>query len=290
MATKFVSVPIVDLAPLSTVELSEEALIAVAKELHEVFATTGFAYLINSPLSFSNEEILGLAREFFSIDEEKKMALFPCSAQCDNFKEGFEMGCCTPNRSSSTSSDSPFTLTEPNVFPPLYTFPSRHRLEILYTELLSLSRTLLALLALSLEKPSEAFTELLTHSVSTLCLLHYPAVLPSAPSQELSCSEHTDSGLLTLLVQDATGGLEGRNAAGDWIPAPYVPGSLVVNIGDLMAMLSGGKFVATSHRVQSVKTERFSVPFFCEPGADEWVGEKGKKVRYEDWVLGKMKS
>lgn len=105
---------------------------------------------------------------------------------------------------------------------------------------------------------------------------------------KLSCTPHTDSGLLTLLHQDATGGLEVRNANGDWIPAPYIPGSIVVNVGDLMAQMSGGRFVATFHRVRSSDNERFSVPFFCEPGVDAMVGEKGKEVRYEEFVLDKM--
>ena len=128
-------------------------------------------------------------------------------------------------------------------------------------------------------------------SVSTLRLLHYPPPpqeSAEAMKQELSCTPHTDSGLLTLLHQDATGGLEVLNASGEWIPAPYVPGSLVVNVGDLMAQMSGGKFVATQHRVRSSGTERFSMPFFCEPGVNAMVGEKGKEVRYEEFVLDKM--
>jgi isopenicillin N synthase-like dioxygenase len=56
-----------------------------------------------------------------------------------------------------------------------------------------------------------------------------------------------------------------------------------------MAQMSGGKFVATYHRVRSSPgKERYSVPFFCEPGVDAMVGEQGKEVRYGEFVLGKM--
>jgi isopenicillin N synthase-like dioxygenase len=55
---------------------------------------------------------------------------------------------------------------------------------------------------------------------------------------KLSCTPPTDSGILTLLHQDPTGGLEVLNSTGEWIPAPYIPGSIVVNIGDLMAKVS----------------------------------------------------
>lgn len=176
-------------------------------------------------------------------------------------------------------------------------FSSRDRLETLYAELSSLSNTLLALLASSLGKNPASFTSIMRNSVSTLRLLHYPGhASPNRPSPEegkneeekLSCTPHTDSGLLTLLHQDATGGLEVRNAEGAWIPAPHVPGSVVVNVGDLLARMSGGRFVATMHRVRSAAAERFSVPFFSEPGVDAMVGERGKEVRYEEFVLDKM--
>jgi isopenicillin N synthase-like dioxygenase len=159
----------------------------------------------------------------------------------------------------------------------------------LYGELQTLATTLLGLLASSLGRAPDSFTRLLRNSVSTLRLLHYPAPgPPNPPQQELCCTPHTDSGLLTLLHQDSTGGLEVKNSAGAWIPAPYVPGSLVVNIGDLMAQMSSGRFVATEHRVRSAGRERYSVPFFCEPGVDAMVGRPGAVVRYEEFVLSKM--
>lgn len=129
--------------------------------------------------------------------------------------------------------NSKFNLTEPNVFPP--SDPEfRLRCETLHAELQTLSARLLSLLALSLGKPPSFFDNYLTDSLSTLRLLHYPPV-PTSRQQEPICTPHTDSGILTLLHQDNTGGLEVRNSIGEWIPAPYVPGSIVVNIGDLMA-------------------------------------------------------
>lgn len=133
------------------------------------------------------------------------------------------------------------------------------------------------------------------NSVSTLRMLHYPGAEADADgiehnpiSPKLCCTPHTDSGLLTLLHQDTSGGLEVLNAAGDWIAAPYVPGSIVVNVGDLMAQMSGGAFVATMHRVRASSGARYSLPFFCEPGINALVGERGKEVRYEEFVLDKM--
>lgn len=87
-----------------------------------------------------------------------------------------------------------------------------------------------------------------------------------------------------------------RNSEGNWISAPYVPGSLVVNIGDLMAKVSGGRWVATYHRVKAKKHDgdqvkgRYSVPFFFEPGLNCVVTSvEGDKVVYGEHVLEKMK-
>lgn len=88
-----------------------------------------------------------------------------------------------------------------------------------------------------------------------------------------------------------------RNSEGEWIPAPYVPGSIVVNIGDLMAKVSGGRWVATFHRVRAAKRElgvelkgRYSVPFFFEPGMNCVVESvEGAQVVYGEHVLEKMK-
>ena len=98
---------------------------------------------------------------------------------------------------------SPFDLTEANVWPAPSIFPGRSKAETLHTELQVLSIHLLSLLAQSLDLPSTYFETLMLNSISTLRFLHYPATKPPDAQQELSCTPHTDSGLLTLLHQDA---------------------------------------------------------------------------------------
>lgn len=217
-----------------------------------------------------------------------------------------------------------FDLNEPNVWPLAAEFPAslRAKLEGLHTELQDLSIRLLRLLPLAVDDDGFV-TSWLDKSVSTLRLLHYPPQpQPTHPTTHIAnssgdgdgdgvrlcCTPHTDSGILTLLHQDPTGGLEVRNASGHWVPAPYVPGSIVVNIGDLMARVSGGRYVATFHRVRACASAseldgdggsssshgamgRLSVPFFFEPGERCLVrsvdgGDEG--VLYGDHVRAKM--
>ncbi len=84
----------------------------------------------------------------------------------------------------------------------------------------------------------------------------------------LMTKEHTDSGFVTLLWQDGTGGLQARDASGAWIDVPPAEGALVVNFGQLLSDWTGGRIKATEHRVHGGLAERFSVPFFFEPAVD----------------------
>ncbi|PYH94514.1 oxidoreductase [Aspergillus ellipticus CBS 707.79] len=321
MATTFASLPIIDVAALR--HHAPQQLPELSQHLAQVFTTTGFAYLTNPPLSFSHDEVFHLAREFFVLPLPAKMTLAKRSFQTtnpnvyrgyfptqpdqgsDNLKEGFEIGPPTILPAPSTSST--IDLSEPNVWPE-QGFPPRPRLEQLYTELQTLAAQLLSLPAVALGQPADFFDAYLVDSLSTLRLLHYPVVNPADPSPDsaptdtpevkLSCTPHTDSGILTLLHQDPTGGLEVRDSPGQWIPAPYIPGSLVVNIGDLMAKVSGARFVATMHRVRAPPATRaplgrISVPFFFEPGEKCLVSSvdgTGEAVVYGEHVRAKMQT
>lgn len=75
MTTNFTSLPIVDLAPLSSANPTELELKLLADRLHDVFATVGFAYLVNHPLTFSHDDVFRLAREFFEMRDGEKMSV-----------------------------------------------------------------------------------------------------------------------------------------------------------------------------------------------------------------------
>jgi isopenicillin N synthase-like dioxygenase len=231
---------------------------------------------------------------------------FPTQPSATNLKEGFELG--PPHNTQASASgpstlnrSSKFNLSEPNGFPSS-TPGFKNRCEALHSELQSLSAKLLSLVAIALGKPASFFDHYLTDSLSTLRLLHYPPSLKEGEIEgKVVCEPHTDSGILTLLHQDETGGLEVRNGQGEWVPAPYVKGSVVVNIGDLMERVSGGRWVATMHRVRESgrgerkgrsgeKKGRYSVPFFFEPGEKCLVRgvESGEAIVYGEHVLAKM--
>ncbi|CAN1312063.1 1-aminocyclopropane-1-carboxylate oxidase homolog 1 [Linum perenne] len=91
---------------------------------------------------------------------------------------------------------------------------------------------------------------------------------PPCPQPELAIGavQHCDICLLTIILQDQIGGLQVFRR-GSWIDVPFVPGAMVVNIGDLLQLISNDRFTSALHRVKSKKTgPRISIPAFFGHG------------------------
>ncbi|KZT62319.1 Clavaminate synthase-like protein [Calocera cornea HHB12733] len=176
-------------------------------------------------------------------------------------------------------------------------------------------------IALGLRLPEPYFDPKINEQWHNLRLLSYPAIDTSLLRKEgqARAGAHSDYGTLTLLFQDAVGGLEVQNPhTKHFHPATPIPGTIVVNVGDLLSRWSNDTLRSTLHRVvappshtQTVTSpntgaqsqveivpERNSIAFFCNPnfGAvveclPTCVGSEGPRyepVLTEKYIVGRL--
>jgi isopenicillin N synthase-like dioxygenase len=112
---------------------------------------------------------------------------------------------------------------------------------------------------------------------STVRLNHYPVGDPVAGGErsgltalgDVALGHHTDPGVLTLLLQDGTGGLQTRSAESGWIDVPPRASTVVVNLGDVLQVWSNDRYRAAVHRVLPMTGQgRYSIPYFYNPAID----------------------
>ena len=151
-----------------------------------------------------------------------------------------------------------------NLYPDI---PGFDRVVLHYFEQISaLAETLMQGIALSLELPGNFFSEhFMTHPIKLFRIFHYPSPTPQQiAAEQWGVGEHTDYGVLTILKQDTTGGLQ-VFTQGQWIEAPNIPNSFVCNLGDMLDYLTSGYYRSTPHRVSHTSSSgRLSFPFFYD--------------------------
>ncbi len=276
----FHAIPMIDMGPF----LDGTDRPGVAQRIGAACRTVGFLYLVDHGIPKSLiDAAMDEARRFFALPLERKLDLhinkslahrgyFPLfeentdPAQHADLKEGFDLARDLRPNHPAVLAGKP--LHGPNVWPD--DLPGfRETIERYYAAMTRLAETLMEAFALSLGLDVGHFRPMLDQAMGALRLLHYPPQAATAADNAVGCGAHTDYGCLTILAQDANGGLQVQNTAGEWIGAPPVPGAFVVNLGDQMARWTNDVFAATPHRVINTSgNERYSMPFFYEPNYD----------------------
>lgn len=141
----------------------------------------------------------------------------------------------------------------------------RQTCEEYHDAMIALARKLVSAFAISLGLPADHFEQLQQHPITIQRLLHYPSQGEESDPDVVGIGAHTDYGFLTILSQDSVGGLQVQNKAGEWISAPPVEGTFIINIGDLVRAMTNGRYSSTVHRVINKSgTARYSIPFFID--------------------------
>lgn len=275
------SLPIIDISPLYTEDAN--AWQSVAEQIDNACRQWGFFYIKGHPISPARiAEVLGNAQRFFALPVEEKLKIditqtrhhrgygAVATEQLDptkpsDLKETFDMGLHLPADHPEVLAEKP--LRGPNRHPDLSGWETL--MEQHYRDMQALAQTLLRAMTLALGIERDFFDTRFNDPVSVLRLIHYPPRDTASSAEQQGAGAHTDYGCITLLYQDAAGGLQVRNVNGQWIDAPPIDGTFVVNLGDMMARWSNDRYLSTPHRVISpLGVDRYSMPFFAEPHPD----------------------
>ncbi len=197
-------------------------------------------------------------------------------------KEGLYFGAELPPEHPRVRMGVP--LHGPNLFPA--DFPGFRETVLSYMAAMTqLGHALMEGVAESLDLPAAYFRERFFRDPLTLFrIFRYPPLEePEEHSRsQWSVGEHTDYGLLTLLLQDDVGGLQVRTPSG-WMDAPPLPGTLLCNLGDMLERMTGGRYRSTPHRARNTShRERLSFPFFFDPDWDAEVHPVVPGRAYDD--------
>jgi isopenicillin N synthase-like dioxygenase len=322
------TVPIIDISPLvagvstgsESAQTSEAA--GVGAAMDAACREAGFFYIEGHGV---DPDLIGkldeLSRQFFALPESHKAEIamplagkawrgwFPVGGELTSgvpdLKEGLyfgaELGPDHPRVLAGT------ILHGSNLFP---REPAELRSVVLayLDEMTRVGQVVLGGIALGLGLDRSFFERGLTADPLILFrIFSYPPA--PATEERLGVGEHTDYGLLTILGQDRSGGLQVRTQSG-WIDAPPIAGAFVCNLGDMLERLTGGRFQSTPHRVRNLSgVSRLSFPFFLDPSfdavidrlpivgrpADEGASDRwdhasvhGFAGTYGDYILGKV--
>jgi isopenicillin N synthase-like dioxygenase len=131
------------------------------------------------------------------------------------------------------------------------------------------------LFAMALDLDEFWFDDKIDKHMTNFVVSNYPDQPHELPEGQLRAGAHTDYGSLTIIkAEDKPGGLEVLDSEGRWRPVPMVPGTFVVNLGDLMARWTNDHWVSTMHRVvnpprdKAIGSRRQSLIFFHQPNYD----------------------
>jgi isopenicillin N synthase-like dioxygenase len=275
--------PVIDLAPF-VAGGSKAARRAVAKTLREACIDIGFFYLSGHGIQQQEfDDIVAMAHRFFELPLPEKMKLHSNNSAA---RLGYRpLGGPTPGGSGDKRPDIKERFHMAREILPgepedgrrdagLSQWPEERALpgfaKLMRAHIASrcdVARHLARAFALSLDLPDAAFDDIYRYPGGSVVLNYYPPLDPATVQEaQWSFSPHADYNAFTLLYQDALGGLQVMNAAGAWIDVPFVPGTMIVNIGDLFQTWTNDLYTSTLHRVLNKGTAaRISVPHFASP-------------------------
>ncbi len=273
------SLPVIDFSPFLTGDAISQH--AVAEQILAASKEWGFFYLSNFGLTEEQvAQAFALSARFFALPEAEKLKVAWQNAQSNQGYIAVKRETLDPSTApdlkeayniatASLGSDDD-QVYYPKVYPEF-----KHQITDFVNQCTQVADLVLKAFAISLKQPADFFVEAHDKCQHTFRLLHYPA-MPTGFKPEDSqnrAGAHTDYGSITLLFQDSVGGLEVKSRNGGWVKATPIPGTIIINTGDLMQQWTNDVFLSNPHRVRqpedSLHKDRYSIAYFCSPNNEK---------------------
>ncbi len=273
------TIPAIDISPLFSPDHPDRQ--TTISQIGAACRDIGFLSITDTGVP---EDLITLVRQslrdLFTLDEQTK---WKQAITRENYRGFIPFGFFTPNDGSGSADryegyklhqevmpGAPIlkecALYGPNLWPE--TLPQvREQILTYWAELDRVLLHLLQALEINLDLPLNTLCACFETPMTNMTLLHYPP--QNAQDAGFGIHPHKDTDALTIIAPDPVGGLEVQTREGQWITPNCPPGGFIVNIGDMLELWSGGRFVSTPHRVinRSGK-ERYSFPYFAVPRHD----------------------
>lgn len=278
---KYMDSSVIDFSLLFSPSLKQQE--QELQKLRSVLSSWGCVQIINHGISSSlQNEICQVVKEFFALPIEVKQ-----KCRTPDWLEGFGSDAVPENQSYNWSDRIrlkvyPFDQRTLEIWPE--SLPNfRTTLEEYTTEVIKLQEMLLKAIAKSLNLEENSFVNACgaDRSVNMHTRINYYPPC-STPEKVLGLRPHSDGSTITILLQDNE--VEGLQVEKNnkWFKVPTVPGSLYINIGDQMEMMSNGIFKSAVHKVVVDKErERTSVVMVCFPDPEEEIGPLSELIDEE---------
>lgn len=269
-------IPTLDIAPY--LAGGDAGRIAVAARLREITETVGFFYLAGHGIPQDLVDgMFAQSRRFHALPAAEKSTI-PYVAS-ESFLSGYQ-GVLTerkkaninlieakPNLLAKFSVNREIEGRSVNMWPDgLPGF--REVVSAYHARVEKLAMSFLPLWATSLDLPVDYFAPFFKRPHLTLSLLHYPPQ-KEIGDRQYGIAPHTDNSFMTFLAQTNVGGLAVRMPSGHWRLVEKVPGTFLVNTGNLMVRWTNDRYLSTKHRViNTADVDRYSSPMFFGPSVD----------------------
>jgi isopenicillin N synthase-like dioxygenase len=272
--------PTIDLRPFCADPLGDEGR-AVAAALREACHNPGFCYVRGHGVPDRlDAQMLDAARQFFDLPDSERHALAIGNSPhfrgytilgdertkgISDWREQLDVGPEEPAGRRGSDDPAWLNLRGPNQWPA--SLPTLREATLAWMAAMEpLGVTVMRALAIGLGQAVDSFDEaMLPRGDVHVKIIRYPPQQPGRDTGQ-GVGMHNDSGVLTFILQDDTGGLEVQTDDGI-VQASQVPGCYVMNLGEMLQAATNGYLRATPHRVVSPPPgrARISIAFFAHP-------------------------